>query len=34
VAVIEPIFWEHEPLRATAGFQEQIPRPADADIVV
>src|SRR6185436_3852010 len=32
--VVEPIFWEHEPLRATASFQEQIPRPSEADIVV
>lgn len=30
----EPIFWEHEPLRASASFQEQIPDPADADIVI
>ncbi len=31
---IEPVFWEHEPLRATANFQEQIPLPAQSDIVV
>ena len=31
---LEPIFWEHEPLLATAGFQEQIPRPRETDIVV
>lgn len=31
---LEPIFWEHEPLRATASFQEQIPRPAQTDIAL
>ena len=31
---LEPIFWEHEPLRATGSFQEQIPLPSQADIVV
>lgn len=31
---LEPILWEHEPLRATAHFQEQIPKPSDADVVV
>src|ERR1035441_9547702 len=31
---IEPIFWEHEPLRATANFQDQIPHPSEMDIVV
>ncbi len=31
---LEPILWEHEPLRATAHFQEQIPRPSEADVVV
>src|SRR5215831_3495861 len=31
---VEAIFWEHEPLRATASFQEQIPRPSESDIVV
>ncbi|MGA2262767.1 MAG: hypothetical protein ABSH28_15200 [Acidobacteriota bacterium] len=31
---IESVFWEHEPLRATANFQEQIPLPAQSDIVV
>lgn len=31
---IEPVFWEHEPLRATASFQEQITRPADCDVAV
>jgi hypothetical protein len=30
----KPIFWEHEPLRASAHFQEQIPNPGDADIVI
>ncbi len=33
-AYLEPIFWEHEPLRATAHFQEQIPRPSQTDLVV
>ena len=31
---LEPIFWEHEPLRATKSFQEQIPRPSQSDVVV
>jgi WD40 repeat protein len=31
---IRPIFWEHEPLRATADFQGQIPLPSQTDIVV
>jgi hypothetical protein len=31
---LEPILWEHEPLRATASFQEEIPLPSQADIVV
>ena len=30
----ETVIWEREPLLATAGFQEQIERPADADIFV
>lgn len=29
-----PIFWEHEPLRATASFQQEISRPSQAEIVV
>lgn len=33
-AQIEAIFWEHEPLSATAGFQEQIVPPSHTDIVV
>jgi tetratricopeptide (TPR) repeat protein len=28
------VIWEREPLLATAGFQEQIERPADADVFV
>ena len=32
--VLESIIWEHEPLAATATFQEQIVRPGSADIVV
>ena len=31
---LEPIFWEHEPLLATASFQEQIPRPSETDIAI
>lgn len=31
---IEPIFWEHEPLRATESFQDGLPLPSEADIVV
>jgi tetratricopeptide (TPR) repeat protein len=31
---LEPVFWEHEPLRATASFQEQIPSPSRSDIVI
>ncbi len=31
---LEPTFWEHEPLVATAGFQEQLVRPSETDIVI
>ena len=34
---VEPFLWEHEPLQATATYQDQIDRlcrPADADVVV
>ena len=31
---LEPIFWEHEPLRATASFQKQIPHPSQTDIAI
>ena len=31
---LTPIFWEHEPLLATAGFQDQIVSPAETDMVV
>ena len=31
---LEPLFWEHEPLLATASFQEQMPRPSEADIAI
>ena len=27
-ALLDPIFWEHEPLLATKSFQEQIIRPS------
>jgi len=33
-ADIEPVLWEHEPLRATEHFQEQITPPAETDIAV
>jgi tetratricopeptide (TPR) repeat protein len=32
--ILEPIFWEHEPLLATKSFQEQIVRPSETDIVI
>ena len=32
--VLQPILWEHEPLVATANFQEQIIRPSDTDVVI
>ena len=31
---LEPVFWEHEPLLVTASFQEQVPRPSEADIAI
>jgi len=31
---IQAELWEQEPLRATAHFQEQIPRPSEADLVL
>ena len=31
---LDPVFWEHEPLRATQTFQEQITRPSETDIVI
>jgi hypothetical protein len=31
---LEPVIWEHEPLRATASFQEELPRPSKADVCV
>lgn len=31
---IEPIVWEHDPVRATATFQDQITPPAECDLVV
>lgn len=31
---LEVILWEHEPLFAHSGFQEQIPRPSQCDLVV
>lgn len=33
-AQLEPYFWEHEPMRATADFQAQIPSPASFDVVI
>ncbi len=32
--ILEPIYWEHEPLLATQSFQEQIIRPSETDIVI
>jgi WD40 repeat protein len=34
VLALEPIVWEHEPVRATSTFQQQIPEPAKADVLV
>ncbi|MBX9681389.1 MAG: AAA family ATPase, partial [Gemmataceae bacterium] len=31
---LEPIFWEHEPVRATADYQSQFPLASSCDIVV
>lgn len=31
---LEPLFWEHEPLVATASFQEQVPRTSGADVAI
>ena len=31
---LEPYFWEHEPMRATADYQGNIPSPSEFDIVV
>jgi tetratricopeptide (TPR) repeat protein len=31
---LDPVFWEHEPLVATASFQEQILRPSETDVVI
>ncbi len=31
---LEPMFWEHEPLLATASFQEQMPRTSESDIAI
>ena len=31
---LRTVLWEHEPLFAHAGFQEQIPRPSQCDLVV
>ncbi len=32
--MLQAILWEHEPVRATSTFQEQIVRPSETDIVV
>ncbi|MEE4260950.1 MAG: tetratricopeptide repeat protein [Bacteroidales bacterium] len=34
LVTLDPIYWEHEPLRATQSFQEQITRPSETDIVI
>ncbi|MGD9599677.1 MAG: tetratricopeptide repeat protein [Steroidobacteraceae bacterium] len=31
---IDPVFWEHEPLVASASFQDQLPHPANADAAI
>lgn len=31
---LQSVLWEHEPLRATASFQEQIPLPSQFDVVI
>ncbi len=31
---IEAILWEDEPMRATASFQAQIPRPSESEVVI
>ena len=31
---VAPVFWEHEPLRATGHFQEQITPPSKTDVVI
>ncbi len=31
---LDPVLWEHEPLRATSHFQEQIALPSKTDVVV
>ena len=31
---LKPVFWEHQPLLATASFQEQLPKPSETDIVI
>jgi WD40 repeat protein/energy-coupling factor transporter ATP-binding protein EcfA2 len=31
---IEPIFWEHEPLRGSKSFQEEIPLPSETDVFI
>jgi hypothetical protein len=33
-ATLDPVIWEHEPLRATASFQEQIPPPLTTEIAI
>jgi len=31
---LDPIFWEHEPVRGTADYQSQFPLPSSCDIVI
>ena len=33
-AMLDTFFWEHEPLTAGAGFQEQLPLPSEHDLVI
>ena len=32
--VLQPVLWEHEPLLATANFQEQIVQPSDTEVFI
>jgi Tfp pilus assembly protein PilF len=31
---LQPVFWENQPLLATASFQEQLPNPSATDVVI
>jgi tetratricopeptide (TPR) repeat protein len=34
VVTLDVLLWEHEPIFAHAGFQEQLPRPSQCDLVI